>query len=363
MKILIVFSSNDIGGAEKSLTRMCHFSIMNFGSNFTLASIGGKGEWSSWVKSLNIDCITTEPGRSSIKDMICIAKYIKKSNFDIIYTIGLRLSLFVRFLKFILKMKYVLIHGIRWVPSNNTKLDITTRFIEKWFNNLIDGYIVNSKATQKILEQKCVINSSKIFTIYNGLEKTKKNEDPKGIKRILTIANLSPRKGYIEYLSVIKKVIEKHPNVKFVFIGTDNMKGKVFDEIKKNDLSNNIEYLGFVNDIKEELMKSYLFVLPSLHSEGCPTSIMEAMSYSLPCIAYDICGNNELIVNGKTGYLVENKNSHMLASQICNLIEKKYLRDKMAKESELRIKKYFSLEDCAVNHIKTFNSLITKKAF
>ena len=78
---------------------------------------------------------------------------------------------------------------------------------------------------------------------------------------------------------------------------------------------------------------------------------------------YDICGNNELIVNGKTGYLVENKNSRMLASQICNLIEKKYLRDKMAEESELRIKKYFSLEDCAVNHIKTFNSLITKKAF
>ena len=50
------------------------------------------------------------------------------------------------------------------------------------------------------------------------------------------------------------------------------------------------------NILKKELLSSYLFVLPSLYSEGCPTSIMEAMQYKIPCVAYDICGINELII-------------------------------------------------------------------
>ena len=47
------------------------------------------------------------------------------------------------------------------------------------------------------------------------------------------------------------------------------MNGKVLELIKKNNLSDYIEYLGFVKNVEDELKKSYIFVLPSLHSEEC----------------------------------------------------------------------------------------------
>ena len=131
MKVLIIFSSGEIGGAERSLTLMSQYSTMNLKKNYILASIGGEGEWSNWVRTLNISPFITTPGISGIRDMLEITKFIKHSNFDVVYAIGLRLSLVLRFLKFFLRLKYTLIHGVRWVPDGSNRLDIATRFIER----------------------------------------------------------------------------------------------------------------------------------------------------------------------------------------------------------------------------------------
>ena len=168
---------------------------------------------------------------------------------------------------------------------------------------------------------------------------------------------MSPRKGYIEYIEVMKKVISKHPDVIFTFVGSDNMKGLVLKSIKKNKLSNYVEYLGFKKSVQSQFLSSYLFVLPSLYSEGCPTSIMEAMQYGIPCIAYDICGINELIINGRTGLLAKENDQDMLAKHICNLLENKIIYDQMGKEAELKVKKLFTIESCAQNHFKIFTEL------
>ena len=87
---------------------------------------------------------------------------------------------------------------------------------------------------------------------------------------------------------------------------------------------------------------------------------MEAMSYSLPCIAYNICGINEIIVHKKTGLLAKKNDQEMLAQNICRLIENKVLYRKMSIASESRIKQIFTLESCSKNHLKTFSKIYNK---
>ena len=118
---------------------------MNF-----LSSIGGEGEWSKWARSIKLNPILSN-GKGNIKDMFSMWKIIKNLEPDLVYVMGLRLSLFFRFLKFFYKEKFSLIHGIRWVPESNNKLDIFTRVIEKFLSSLIDGYITNSNAGKKVL--------------------------------------------------------------------------------------------------------------------------------------------------------------------------------------------------------------------
>ena len=101
MKVLIVFSSNGIGGAEKSITRMSNYSNINLNTNYVLSTIGGEGDWSKWVKSfLNTKYLTTLPGKGNFIDVIKMISYIRRHKFDVVYVIGLRLSIMIRFLKF-----------------------------------------------------------------------------------------------------------------------------------------------------------------------------------------------------------------------------------------------------------------------
>ena len=105
MKVLIVFSSKDIG-AEKSITIMSHFIKKNISDEFFLSSIGGEGEWSKWARSIKLNPILSNPGKGNIKDMFSMWKIIKTLEPDLVYVMGLRLSLFFRILKFFYKENF-----------------------------------------------------------------------------------------------------------------------------------------------------------------------------------------------------------------------------------------------------------------
>ena len=57
-------------------------------------------------------------------------------------------------------------------------------------------------------------------------------------------------------------------------------------------------------------------VLPSLHKEGLPNVLLESMSMGIPVVSSDIGGVSEIIIDGKTGYMVEPGNKSALADAI-----------------------------------------------
>lgn len=114
--------------------------------------------------------------------------------------------------------------------------------------------------------------------------------------------------------------------------------GILMDDIKKlakNKLKDNIQYefKGNINNV--ELMKQYcdknyyVFVNVS-SSEGIPVSIMEAISFGIPCIATDAGGTSEIISNKKNGILInKNVGAKEIANQIikfCSISKEEYKR-------------------------------------
>lgn len=83
---------------------------------------------------------------------------------------------------------------------------------------------------------------------------------------------------------VIKKYAEKHlKENSYIFVGRLNNQ-EVFDFYKKTPVS------CFIN---------------LSDSEGVPVAIMEAMSMGVPVIATDVGGTRELVIDGKTGCLID----------------------------------------------------------
>jgi glycosyltransferase involved in cell wall biosynthesis len=85
-----------------------------------------------------------------------------------------------------------------------------------------------------------------------------------------------------------------------------------------------------IRDVVSELQSASLFVLPSLW-EGMPLALIEAQCLGLPAVASNIVGNRDVILNGETGYVVEDDDE--LLDRVTELISDVPLRREMSKNA------------------------------
>jgi glycosyltransferase involved in cell wall biosynthesis len=85
-------------------------------------------------------------------------------------------------------------------------------------------------------------------------------------------------------------------------------------------------------------------VLTSVYGEGISNSIMEYMSLGKPVVATKCGGNEELVVDGETGYLVQNGDFNGLADRLISLLDNSRQAEKMGRMGNERLKAAFGLE-------------------
>ena len=96
--------------------------------------------------------------------------------------------------------------------------------------------------------------------------------------------------------------------------------------------------------------------MPSL-AEGHPKALLEAMSCGLPCLASNISGVDEIIVDGKNGLLVQ-PTVDGIAEGLRKLIESSGLRGKLGKEARETVGEKFDKKKLIKREIKILLSLI-----
>jgi glycosyltransferase involved in cell wall biosynthesis len=101
--------------------------------------------------------------------------------------------------------------------------------------------------------------------------------------------------------------------------------------------------VGFNEDVRPFLEASDVFVSPS-DQEGFGLSLVEAMAYSLPCVASNIGGHNEIVVQEDTGFLVKPGSVEELAQAIKYLIIHREERCRMGRNGRRRVQERFDLE-------------------
>jgi glycosyltransferase involved in cell wall biosynthesis len=78
-----------------------------------------------------------------------------------------------------------------------------------------------------------------------------------------------------------------------------------------------------------------------------PNAILEAMSSGLPVIATCIAGNEELLVEGQTGYLVPAEDIEVLQDALKKILNDSILRRQMGDSSRRRVEENYSWESTA----------------
>jgi glycosyltransferase involved in cell wall biosynthesis len=173
------------------------------------------------------------------------------------------------------------------------------------------------------------------------------------------VARLVSRKGIQDLLAAAPKILEKHPDVKFVLVGEGTDKQNLVDLTRKLGVEKSVIFTGFRRDLHNFFPAFDIFVLPSYY-EGLPYVIEEAMYYSKPIIATALDGVREAIEDGVSGLIVPLKNPDILAEKVNLLLEDDILRSKLAVNASETFHQRFSYSDMIDSFEKLFIELVEK---
>lgn len=146
-------------------------------------------------------------------------------------------------------------------------------------------------------------------------------------KIVISVQRLDPRKKVEILILAAKKVIDKIPNTKFLIIGDGPERDKLEELTKELHLKQNVIFTGRISN--EDLQKYYsiadIFSIHTLH-EGFGIVYIEAMSMGLPIVTTYAHGNEDIIENGKNGFMVEPNDPDKLAEKIIFLLTNDEIR-------------------------------------
>lgn len=176
-------------------------------------------------------------------------------------------------------------------------------------------------------------------------------------KKIVCVGRFQMQKGYDLLIEAWKNVNIKHPDWDLLYYGTnDDEKSRAV--LKKMKCPDSFKLQGFEKSHKKIFGDAYLNIVPS-RCESFALTVIEAMCFGVPTVAFDITGPRSLI-SKDTGVLVDPQNYTKLADAINNLIEDKIFHDTLVSECYIKSKEYY-VDKVIQQWENLFNSLKNSK--
>jgi glycosyltransferase involved in cell wall biosynthesis len=101
-------------------------------------------------------------------------------------------------------------------------------------------------------------------------------------------------------------------------------------------------------------------VLPT-RMEGLPNALLEAMAAGLSCIASDIGGNVDLIVDGKNGKLFELGNIEQLTDMLLHLLCRDAERRELGRQARETVEANYSIDRVAEKYMKLYGRVLENR--
>ena len=208
----------------------------------------------------------------------------------------------------------------------------------------LDYFVLVSSELQKFYAKQLRNSSCMCIMIPNSIDKIPEKAAPLKKHRLITVGRLSPEKGYLDLLKVYRIIQRKHPDWTLDIVGDGNERGTLEKYIHDNKLEDYVTLHGFQGreTIDDLLHDSSIFLMTSF-TESFGIVLLEAMSHGVPCIAFDSAeGAREIIVSGKNGFLIHNRNKNAMAQKVDDLIKYPEKRVKVGEQARQSVKKYTS---------------------
>lgn len=379
VRILYVIGSANIGGAENFV-----FTLLKSLNNTKFEKYvvcPAEGYYVAQFRALAKKVLFINPKRSfmNLGTILRTWRFIKENNIDITHTM-LYASDFCGIMASRLSGRPCVlntINGFNFLVLERASLRLKRRlasFIYRFIYRYSDRVVAVSEAVRHdLINRKGIkVDLEKIETVLAaGIDVSYHNFSDEDVKRlranylsnreliILAIGTLEEVKDYANMLEAFSLAGNKNSKIKLFIIGDGPEKKRLQERVSCLGLAPRVYFLGVQEEKKRNalLYLTDIFIMSS-KSEGCPTSLLEAMYFEKPIIATEVGGIPEIIKNNESGVLVPTGEPERLAEAILDLANNQEKRVQMGRKAKQIFEQRFTRHHMLEAYENIYDSLL-----
>jgi glycosyltransferase involved in cell wall biosynthesis len=366
MKILMVINCLNRGGRERRMLELIKHLTKNKGEyDICLISLLDLVEY-EYVYDLPIRFEIIE--KKSDKDFSLVfklRKVLKEFNPDIIHSWDVMGSCYMLAANFMINKP--MINGVIYDAATTSNLYERHYGKIKLTTALSKVTVANSEAGMKAYKA----TPPKTIRIYNGvdfnrfsnLKRTAAQVEqeifggPKGDRFIgAMVAAFDVRKDYDTFLKAAVKLCAIDKRITFLMVGSGSGLEEAKAKVPAELIGKQLYFLGKCDDVESilQIIDIGMLITPC---EGISNAIIEYMSSGKPVIASIGGGTEELVIDGKNGFLVEQKNPEMIVEKFELLRNNPELVATLGANAKQWVHQNFSVQGMTEAYIDLYNKL------
>lgn len=245
-------------------------------------------------------------------------------------------------------------HGRRCGDSWKARLQF------RMANQLSDRIYGVSEDAAALCRRDDPLSARHINALWNGVDLERfEYRNSAGPPTAITVARLSPEKDFATLLRATWILLKDRPDFRLKIVGDGPERAKLEQLSKELDLTNHVDFLGERSDVSELLPQAGFFVSSSL-SEGISLTLLEAMAVGLPVVTTDVGGNPEIVVEGKTGLLVQPGSPEKLALAMRALLKDQEAWPVYGELARQRVEQHFNVRTMVRQYEDIYRQLLKR---
>ncbi|MGH7215230.1 MAG: glycosyltransferase [Tepidisphaeraceae bacterium] len=192
---------------------------------------------------------------------------------------------------------------------------------------------------------------------------------PREAIRLLTVARLVEKKGLETSIKAVAAVARSHPNLTYRIVGDGPLRGQLELLIASLRVEKWVELVGWrtQEQVRDEFDRSHIFVLasqtaPNGDEEGLPGVLKEAQAMGLPIVSTLHSGIPEGVLDGRSGFLVPERDVEAFADRLRYLIEHPERWPEMGRAGREFMEQHADIEKLNDLLVRTYEGLFAAAA-
>ena len=186
--------------------------------------------------------------------------------------------------------------------------------------------------------------------------------------RIVSVGRLVEKKGFDDLIAACGILRDRGVAFGCCIAGSGPLEPALREQVTRLGLDDLVEVTGetAVQERLPDLLRSgRLFALPCVRDsdgdmDGLPQVLIEAMMVARPCVSTDLVGIPDLVIDGRTGLLVQPRDIEALADAIDALIGDPARADRLGREAERWARAHFTIDEAVARLRALFEGVMAE---